>query len=400
MKIGMFLDTSFPPDPRVENEATSLINEGHEVFLFTLNRKGKTGVETVNGIQVVHYKSNWLLYKLSALVYTFSWYKWLVKPMIKHFISTYQVGVLHVHDMILADVVLVVNKAFNLPTVLDLHENRPAIMRYYKHVNSFSGKLLIHLKKWERKQRSLIMNYDNIIVVTEEAKETIQKEQPSISKNKITVVPNSIRKALFFNYEIDQSIVSRFAGQNNIIYVGDTGLRRGLDTVIKAIGLLKRQEIFVHFIVVGKGADDKFLKALTVELGVDDLVHMVGWQDLTLFPSYMASAQVGISPIKRNLHHDTTFANKVFQFMAMKLPLLVSDCPPQERVVKESDCGLVYKADDELDLAEKLKQLMSDPEKRSFFGHNGYEAISDAYHWDAVSQPLIHLYAIIEDTYA
>ena len=32
----MILDAVFPPDPRVENEAISLINEGHHVFLFCL----------------------------------------------------------------------------------------------------------------------------------------------------------------------------------------------------------------------------------------------------------------------------------------------------------------------------------------------------------------------------
>ena len=36
MKIGMILDETFPPDPRVENEAVTLINAGHEVFLFCL----------------------------------------------------------------------------------------------------------------------------------------------------------------------------------------------------------------------------------------------------------------------------------------------------------------------------------------------------------------------------
>jgi len=34
MRIGMILDKTFPPDPRVANEAVSLIEKGHEVFLF------------------------------------------------------------------------------------------------------------------------------------------------------------------------------------------------------------------------------------------------------------------------------------------------------------------------------------------------------------------------------
>ena len=38
MRIGMILDKTFPPDPRVENEAVTLINHGFEVFLFCLKK--------------------------------------------------------------------------------------------------------------------------------------------------------------------------------------------------------------------------------------------------------------------------------------------------------------------------------------------------------------------------
>ncbi|WBX68148.1 hypothetical protein PG910_08500 [Tenacibaculum dicentrarchi] len=35
-RIGMILDKTFPPDPRVENEAIELLKQGHQVFLFCL----------------------------------------------------------------------------------------------------------------------------------------------------------------------------------------------------------------------------------------------------------------------------------------------------------------------------------------------------------------------------
>lgn len=35
----MILDTKFPIDPRVSNEASALIKKGHEVYLFCLSYK-------------------------------------------------------------------------------------------------------------------------------------------------------------------------------------------------------------------------------------------------------------------------------------------------------------------------------------------------------------------------
>ena len=79
MRIGMILDKTFPPDPRVENEAISLINEGHEVFLFCLKYHKNAGDVLIKGIQVKRYQSNKLEYKLSALAYTFPFYTNLMK---------------------------------------------------------------------------------------------------------------------------------------------------------------------------------------------------------------------------------------------------------------------------------------------------------------------------------
>ena len=60
MKIGMILDKTFPPDPRVENEAIEIINAGHEVFLFCLKYGNELKEETINGIKVKRYPSNQL----------------------------------------------------------------------------------------------------------------------------------------------------------------------------------------------------------------------------------------------------------------------------------------------------------------------------------------------------
>jgi len=88
MRIGMILDASFPPDPRVENEAVSLVKNGHEVFLFCLKYNKKQEDEIINGILIKRYPSNKLEYKLSALAYTIPIYSFLMKKKIKNFIKT------------------------------------------------------------------------------------------------------------------------------------------------------------------------------------------------------------------------------------------------------------------------------------------------------------------------
>ena len=144
MRIGMLLDNSFPPDSRVENEAVSLIRAGHEVHLFSLCYKQKQPLQEVyNGIQVHRYPVGKLLYKFSALAYTLPVYHFFVQSRIADFIRKNNLEALHIHDMMLAKAAFDANKKFDLPTVLDLHENRPEIMRHYRWVNNLSGRLLV-----------------------------------------------------------------------------------------------------------------------------------------------------------------------------------------------------------------------------------------------------------------
>lgn len=397
MRIGMFLDTSFPPDSRVENEAYSLIADGHEVFLFSLNFNNLRPEQTnINGIQVHRYPTDTVLYKSSALAYPIPLFHWLVKRRIKDFITRYKPQVLHVHDMVLAEAVLSENKQWKLPFVLDLHENRPEIMRYYPHLQRFPGKLLIKPAVWIRAQRRLMKEADKLILVTAEAKR-VAVEQDEIAAAKITVVPNTIHPEIFYSYPIENRLLEKFAGGFNVVYAGDTGLRRGTDTAIRAVALLKEAIPGLQLILVGKSTEDIQLKALASELDVENQVFFEGWQPVSLFPSYFKLAQLCISPIKRNLHHDTTFANKIFQYMAMGKPLLVSDCPPQVRVVEGERCGLVHEAGNAEEMSEKVLQLYKNESLRKEMGGNARRAVEERWNWQHTSKDMLRLYRALND---
>ena len=105
MRIGMILDKSFPPDPRVENEARVLMDAGFELFLFCLDFNGLSSSETHDGIEVRRYGSSSFEYRMSALAYTVPVYSFLLKGRIRRFLVENQIDVIHVHDMVVADAV-------------------------------------------------------------------------------------------------------------------------------------------------------------------------------------------------------------------------------------------------------------------------------------------------------
>ena len=396
MRIGMILDTAFPPDSRVENEAVSLIRDGHEVFLFALNRGSEPEQEERNGIQVRRYPTSNFEYKSSALAYTFPYYHWKLAAKINTFIKDVQPDVLHVHDLTVARAGVKQAKKHNLPVVLDLHENRPVIMQEYVHLKKFPGKYLIDTRDWQKWQKRLSKEADRLILVTEEACEDMVRE--GIERSKMVAVPNTVTLDIYDNYPVNNEIPDRFRESFTLLYMGDTGLRRGTDTLIEAMPHLIKEIPNVKLVFVGSNTEDVHLRRMVRDLGVGDYVDFEGWQDVSLFPSYVAAADICFSPLKRNRHHDTTFANKIFQYMAGGKPLVVSDCPPQERVVLDSNCGKVHAAEDARGLANEIITLHRDPELRADMGRNARVAVEDRWNWRVTSQALLEMYASLAQT--
>ena len=391
MKIGMILDAPFPPDPRVENEAVSLVENGHEVFLFCLKYADEKASDTINGIQVKRYSSNTFEYKLSALAYTIPLYSVIMQKKIAKFIKETNIEALHIHDMRIAGAVYKVNVNFNLPVVLDLHDNIPEVMKLYPHLQKFPGKYLISPKKWKQKEEEFIKKANKVIAVSPEFIETLALRLP-LEKDKLVLVPNTIRKTFFEDYIVNETIIKKYKSNFVILYLGDTHLRRGIQTAIAALLTLKDTIPEIKLVIVGKNTTDIILRKQVKDLQLEQFVDFEGWQNVSLFQSYILASEICISPLHRNLQHDVAYANKIFQYMSLAKPLLVSDAIAQKKLVEKVACGLVHKERDSKDFSNKVLALYKSKPLRMELGESGRKFIQNEFSWEQTSKNLINLY--------
>lgn len=391
-KIGMILDTDFPPDPRVENEARVLLKAGFEVHLFALSyQKDFVAFEEFDGIKVYRFYCSPFLYKMSALAYTFGYYHRMLSKMVSDFIDRSGVTAIHIHDIQAARAVFELDLQPQKKVVLDLHENRPEIMKYYKHVQSFKGRLLISPKRWKKFEERYAKSADGVVVVTPSAKQELI-DRTGIKPNTVVVASNVVRRDYEESSTIDADLVSKFESDFVVLYLGETSKRRGIDIALNSIANLKDTISNLKLVVVGSSSYDDELKENAKLLGVEELVDFEGWQSDRLFPSYIKASNVCISPLERNIHHDTTYANKLFQYMGMGGVLLVSDCNAQADLVKETKSGLVHESGSVEDFTQKLTALYESPENRQQFAANGKQAVAEKYNWDTSGQMLVDYY--------
>lgn len=393
----MILDTDFPPDPRVENEALSLIDAGHEVFLFCLQFSPKNpDKENYNGIHVLRYTYPKLVYKFSALAYTFPFYHSRLKKDIGLFISQNNIDIIHVHDIQVARSVFDINKEFNKKIILDLHENRPEIMKFYTHVKGFWGKLLIYPKRWKYFEEKYIKKSFRTVVVTPKAADYYVDEY-NVPNEKFIIVPNTVRKEFFEDINMNSSIIKKYQKDFMLLYLGDTGVRRGTLLLLEAVNNLKKDIPNIKLVLVGKSKSDFVLRDYIKKNRLEAYVEMLGWQDFSLFPSYIYASKIGFSPLLRNIHHDTTYANKIFQYLAFKKPVIVSDSTAQAELIQQEDCGLIFENNSSKDLALKILELYTDKVLYTKLSENAEEAITVRYNWTETSKEMLNFYDKIEN---
>ncbi|NQX82516.1 MAG: glycosyltransferase family 4 protein [Flavobacteriaceae bacterium] len=389
MNIAMILDDSFPPDPRVENEAVSLIEQGHNVFLYCIDYTGLLPeFEIINGIKVYRHRFSRLVYKLSALAYTFPFYHIILKKSIKNFIEKHNIDTIHIHDMVVVRAVFWANKT-NKRIVLDLHENRPEIMKYYPHLQKGIGKYLINLKTWASFEQKYIRKADKVIVVAKEASYYYVMKY-KVTSQKFVIVPNTVMKSFYENAEINKEIVDKYKDDFTLLYIGDTGKRRGLLDVLQAINIVKKDIQNIKLVVLGQANEE--LESMIIELGIEDNVDLQGWQSPDSFASYISASDVCLCPIHRNIHHDTTYANKIFQYMSLGKPVLVSDCTAQKKVINDENCGLVFRAGDSKDMASKILELYRNNNLIHKLGANARKSVESKYNWNITSRELLSVY--------
>ena len=348
------LDKFYPPDPRVDGEAHALSKAGYNINLLVITKdktKDYYHKAPFSIVKITHISN--LTYRFSALAYTIPVYHIITFFKILSATRQYKPQILHVHDMVVARSCFWVSKLLGIKVILDLHENRPIIMNEYKLMEKPLSKLLICLKWWARAEKKMIQRSNKTIVVTQEAKDWYL-EHYGISKSKITVVSNTISD----QFKSQKINCLTPPATTSLIYIGDTGYRRGLSETIKALEITKGRGLEVELIIVGSSSYDTVLHDYVRENSLENMVHFVGWVPEIDLHKWLAKSQIGISPLHRNVHHDTTMANKISQYTLYSLPIIVSDCSAQAKLIQTYECGCVHEAANPRSIADCIQNVI------------------------------------------
>lgn len=382
----MVLDHEFPTDIRVENEIEALISKGNEVHIACYTRESRINEDTYKGAFVHRRKISSLIYKSSVACLKFPMYFMFWRKFLQPIVERNNFDAIHIHDLPLAKVGYEFSKKYGLKFVLDLHENWPAMLRMATHTNTFFGRLLSSNIQWEKYELNYCKKASKIIVVVKEAKARLIGL--GIEKDTIVVVSNTLN---FDHFEMPKS------EPNNdfitLMYAGGINKHRGLQYVIEGIKLLSDLPKPVRCWIIGTGSYIEELKKIALSHGVEKQVSFEGWKNYEEMQKYMGMADICLIPHIKSDHTDSTIPHKIFQYMYAGKPIVASNCIPIERIINETNSGLIYPFDDAIKFAQCVKQIIENPASYKQMQKNGIAAVRDTYNWLIDSEILNAVYA-------
>ncbi|MBN2091299.1 glycosyltransferase family 4 protein [candidate division KSB1 bacterium] len=389
MKIGMLLESSFPPDLRVENEMRTLAEAGHEIVLFCLSHSMDKRDEYFSDHIFLRrkYISKSLFNKIRITILRWPFYPghWI------RFVNQEKgLEAIHVHDLPLARIGVAIAKKYRIPFVLDLHENYPAAIRIWGHYRSLPGRYFYADKAWRRYEKRSVQQANHVIVVVDEAKARLVKQ--GFEANKISVVSNTLNLAEIKTTELP-AILSK-SDELHLTYFGGLGVHRGLEIAIQGMPEIIKANPSVKLHIYGDGKDRPNLERLAKKFAVEAHVIFEGWQkvkDVNDALQVMRHSDICLVPYLSTEHTETTVPHKLFQYMYLKKPVLVSSCAPLQRIIRETGAGEVFQADDSHDFARGVIHLF-DEKVRERAGECGHRAVVEKYNWQREAKKLLLIY--------
>lgn len=392
--IGMILDNPYTGDNRVINEARALTRAGFEVYILALNYGQHSPIEDIDGVRIRRIP---IPQKLKNYLFAFQlrlpFYDQFWEKEICSFIEDFGIEVIHAHDLYMAPAAIQAARKKNVPLVIDLHENYPAAVMNYEWTQTFSGKIVARAQHWKKLEGKLLGQADGIVVLSEFYQKQLCLEYPALNEKKFAIYPNVPDHENLLKYTIAPNPLPH-PESHWLFYFGVIARRRGVYTAIEAVQTLRNQGMDVRLLLAGSvnnAEQNEFQQRISDPQVAEFILHKP-WIDMAEFPTYASACTIGLSPIFSGAQHDIGVANKVFQYMLFELPVVVSDSVAQANVVKENNCGAVFKSQNSDDLTSKLQSLLNNNDERKQLGINGKKAVLEKYNVANGSRELIRLY--------
>ncbi len=216
-----------------------------------------------------------------------------------------------------------------------------------------------------RVERQLIERTDHLLVSSTRERELITSSY-DVPPDKVTLLPCGVDTKVFRplgTHQLKHNIP--MPDKKFILYVGRIDPIKGIDTLIKAMALVKanlHKNHTLQLLVIGgdlkNAAQSRHsqlnkLKCLTKSLHLDDTVNFLGAQPQELLPRYYSAAEACVLPSRYE-----SFGMVALEAMACGTPAIITTAAGISSFIQDGTTGFLVPEEDETALAQTILRVV------------------------------------------
>lgn len=182
---------------------------------------------------------------------------------------------------------------------------------------------------------------------------------------------------------------------DTILLVGHLSARRGLGQILDALYVLKLKGIKINLICVGKEdvALEELLREHPIYQNVKEQVVFKGFMRLEEAYKEAKTCFAGMAILEDLANHRLNYPTKLFEYMSVGLPVIISNFPLYDAVIEQHKCGISVNPNVVEEIADAIEYLYKNPAEAKKMGLNGQNAIDEGhYNWETEKTKLLNLY--------
>lgn len=366
MKILIVADNYYPnvngSSYFTQRLACHLKQRGHEILVMASSPSIKNEPFVCNGVDVFGIRS------LSNPFYPGFRFPvpMGIKNAIEEEIVRFRPDVIHIQDhFVISPVVQKIANKLSIP-MMGTNHFMPENILHYLHLPK---KLEQIAKNWAWGQfRSIFDQLQTVTTPTMTAAKLL--EEVKLSKP-VLAVSNGIDLEKFKPSNNGQYLKERLGlpDESILLYVGRLDKEKNIDAVLKVLPRVLAQTR-IHYLIVGKGAEQEKLKQLAHQLNLERFVTFAGFVPDEDLPNLYNIADCFVIAGIAELQSLVTM-----EAMATGLPVVAVNAMALPELVRHGENGYLFELDDADALAEHLIQIFSDPGLRKKMGDRSMEMI-------------------------
>ncbi len=197
------------------------------------------------------------------------------------------------------------------------------------------------------------------------------------------LIPNGVDCSLYVG---DEPLPGRSRGQDTLMFLGRIDEpRKGLPTLLDALPRVAAALPEVQLLVAGPGNIAEVRAALPP--GIGERVEFLGLVSQEDKARALHSSDIYVAPNTGG----ESFGIILLEAMAAGTPVVASDIEAFQRVLDDGRAGVTFRNGDSEDLADRLIELLGDPERRAELRRTGYLRSAE-FDWSSVARRVVEVY--------